>query len=235
MVRRRAEGVGLTALIACLVPGLLLGACSLPSGGAAISVPPDEVPYGLVTTTATPAAPSAPEPTSASARGTVYLVDGQQRLVPLIVEVSTAPLRPLVQDLLHRLALGPTERQRSRGLLTDLAPGSTLALRSVDRGTATIELQATVQDPSPVRFPVAIGQIVLTATSVVGVDRVRFVQEDGTPANVPVPPIGGVTTDAVTTEQLDTLLAPGTTRPARLVPLPGDDPVPVQSPTSGTG
>ncbi len=229
---RRSRARARSALpVAALVVLPLLGACSLPTGGAATSVPSDEVPYGLVTSSATP---SATDTASATARGTVYLVDGHQHLVPLVVEVEVAPLRPLVQQLLLRLALGPNERQRTRGLATDLAPGSTVALRSVDGGTATIELRAPVQDPSPVRFPVAIGQIVLTATSVVGIDRVRFVQADGAPANVPVPPVGEVTTGALTADQLITLLAAGTTTPPRLTPLPGDDPVPSPT-TTATG
>ncbi|MDQ2756417.1 MAG: GerMN domain-containing protein [Actinomycetota bacterium] len=226
---RARPGVLVVSLVLVLL--VLLGACSLPTGGVATSVPADEVPYGLVTTTATP---TATEGASPSTRGTVYLVDSQQHLVPLLVEVGVAPLRPLVQELLQRLALGPNERQRGKGLLTDLAPGSTLTLRSIDGGTATVELQAPVQDPTPVRFPVAIGQIVLTATSVIGVDRVRFVQEDGAPANVPVPPVGEVTTAPVRAEQLSSLLAPGTTTPARLVPLPAGDPGPSPSSTTSS-
>lgn len=218
-------------LVAALLVLALLGACSLPTEGAATSVPSDEVPYGLVTSAATP---SATDTSSATARGTVYLVDAHQHLVPLVVEVSITPLRPLVQQLLLRLALGPNERQRTRGLATDLAPGSTLVLRSVDGGTATVELRAPVQDPSPVRFPIAIGQVVLTATSVVGIDRVRFVQADGAPANVPVPPVGEVTTGALSADQLSSLLAAGTSPPTRLTPLPGDDPAlsPTATPTS---
>lgn len=215
---------GVAALLLAVVAG-----CGLPQGGEATRVPAEDVPYGLLTTPTTQPSTDAAYP---SIRGAIYLVDENQLLVPTAVAVTNTPLRPLVQSLLTRLAVGPTDRERARGLLTDLGPGAAVILRSVTDGTATIELRAPVQDPSPVRFPVAIGQIVLTATSVVGIDRVAFVQEDGTPANVPVPPAGDLSTAPLTAAEYASLLAPGLTEPTRTTPLPGDDPVPSATPTT---
>ena len=221
-MRRRLRVRRCGTAVAALLLVTVLGACGLPRGGAVTSVPDDKVPYGLLS----------PTPTATQATGfpetaaTVYLVDDEQHLLPVAAQVANAPLRPLVQTLLNRLAAGPTDRERARGLLTDLAPGSTLTLRSLTDGTATIQLQTQVQDPSPGRFPIAIGQVVLTATSVVGVDRVVLLQDDGSAANVPVPPDGDVTTAPLVASNYTSVLTPGRTPPARIEPLPGSDPVP---------
>ena len=102
------------------------------------------------------------------------------------VQVPDAPVAPMLQSLLNRLAVGPTDRERARGLVTDLGPASTIVLRNVSGGTASIDLQSNSQDPSASKLPVAVGQIVMTATSIVGVDRVVFVR-DGTVLPVPGP------------------------------------------------
>ncbi len=217
MVTRRTVA-GLLGAVASL---LLLGACGLPADGQAQRVAPEDVPYGLldpspsVTATAVPYAS-----TGSTIPATVYLVNDAQLLVPLTVQVGDATLQPLVQSLLNRLAVGPTDRERARGLLTDLGPGATLTVRSIRDGTAYIEVRAAVQNPSPGRLPIAIGQVVLTATSVVGVDQVSFVQGDGTTATVPAPPAGDSTTTPLTAPDYTSLLAPGQRAPAGTEPLP---------------
>ena len=118
------------------------------------------------------------------AAGTIYLADAQQQLVAVPVQVPDGQAAPMLQTLLNRLAVGPSDQERARGLVTDLGPGSTIVLRSISSGTANIELQSTGQDPSPSKLPVAVGQIVLTATSIVGIDRVVFAR-DGVAMAVP--------------------------------------------------
>lgn len=211
--RRRTAVVG-----GALAVALSCGACGLPGGGDATRVPADQVPSGLLAPT--PTATSSP---SASARASVYLVDDQQRLVPVVVGLTNAPVRPLLQELLTRLAVGPGERDRQRGLLTDLAPGTVLSLRSVEDGTATVQV-ISQQDPTPGRLPVAVAQVVLTATSVAGIERVRFVQQDGTPQGVPIAQSGDQSTEPVTASQVQALVAPDSPAPDVITPLPGDDP-----------
>src|SRR5690349_16144048 len=125
-----------------------------------------------------------------------YAADPQQQHVAVGVQVPDGQAEPMLQTLLNRLAVGPTERERAQGLVTDLGPGSTIVLRNITSGTATIELQTTGQDPSPSKLPIAVGQIVLTATNVVGVDRVVFVR-DGTVVPVPGPSGGAQTSEAL--------------------------------------
>lgn len=229
MVTRRLR-VGLLGAGTSLV---LLGACGLPSGGQAQRVAPADVPYGLLETSPSVTAATAPNSSpGSSSPGTVYLVDDAQLLVPLTVQVDDATLLPLVQSLLNRLAVGPTDRERARGLLTDLGPGASLTVRSIRDGTAYIEVQAAVQAPSPGRLPIAIGQVVLTATSVVGVDRVSFVLSDGTTASVPAPPAGDSTATPLTAPDYASLLAPGQPPPAGTEPLPAStDPTATPSAT----
>ncbi len=226
---RRGLGPGPVAAAAVLLA--LSGACGLPDGGAAQRVPPGEVPYGLLTTP-TPS-PTTASPTRAVMTGTVYFVDAQQRLVPMSVHVPQESLVPLVQSLLSRLSLGPTEAARSRGLQTDLGQGSILTLRSVSSGLATIELRTSAQDPGPRNLPVAIGQIVLTATSVIGVEQVRFVL-DGNPVSVPAPPVGDLSSRPLQQADYLALVAPGSVAPPAVEPLPPpvDAPEGTSSPSS---
>ncbi len=135
------------------------------------------------------------------------------------MQVPQGPLVPLLQTLLNRLAVGPSDRERSRGLVTDLGPGSTIVLRAVTNGVANIELQNPNQDPSPAKLPIAIGQIVLTAASVVGIDRVVFVK-DGTVVSVQGPTGGNLTPDPLGAGSYIDLLAAGQPAVRRTVPLP---------------
>jgi hypothetical protein len=209
----------LRLLVAVLVASLaLLAACGLPRSSSPVEVPPAEVPYGLLQ-----AATANPTPTTTPGvqlvPGTIYLVDPQQRLVAVGVQVPNAQTIPMLQTLLNRLAVGPGDRERARSLVTDLSPGSSLVLRGLTSGTAYVELQSTGQDPSPNKLPIAVGQIVLTATSIAGVDRVLFVR-DGTPLPVPGPD-GSSTSVPLGATDYEVLLTPGQPPVDRTIPLPG--------------
>ncbi len=190
-VRVRPRAAAVTALVTTLLAALaLLGACGLPQSSSPVQVPPAEVPYGLLDATATASAtPTAtpgvllaawhdlPRRRAAAARGGAA---SRYR--------TPRPSR-CCRACSNRLAVGPSDRERARGLVTDLGPASTIVVRSISAGTASIDLQSTSQDPSASKLPVAIGQIVLTATSIVGVDRVVFVRSG---SRLPVPgPSGG--------------------------------------------
>ena len=213
--RAAAVAAVVTTLLAALA---LLGACGLPRSSSPVQVPPAEVPYGLLDSTAS-ATPTA-TPGVLLAAGTIYLADPQQQLVAVPVQIPDAQALPMLQTLLNRLAVGPSDRERARGLVTDLAPGATIVVRSISDGTANIELQSAGQDPSPSKLPIAVGQIVLTATSIVGIDRVVFAR-DGAAVAVPGPSGGGLTADPLVASDYETLLAPGQPPVVRTIPLPG--------------
>lgn len=195
----------------------LLSGCGLPRSSTPVQVPPDDVPYGLLSSPTV-----APTPTETPGvllvPGTIYLADAQQKLVAVGVQVPAAPVAPMLQSLLNRLAVGPTDGERARDLATDLGPASTIVLRGISAGTASIDLQPTGQDPNASKLPVAVGQIVLTATSIVGVDRVVFVRAGSV---LPVPgPDGSTTANALVAADYVGLLAPGQPPVDRTVPLP---------------
>jgi hypothetical protein len=216
----RARPVTVVVLVTVLAAVVsLLGSCGLPRSSTPAQVPAADVPYGLLDS-----ATASPTPTTTPGvplvDGNIFLADPQQQLVAVSVQVPDGQAVPMLQTLLNRLAVGPTERERAQGLVTDLAPGSTIVLRNMSAGTATIELQTTGQDPSPSKLPIAVGQIVLTATSIVGVDRVVFVR-DGTVVPVPGPSGGAQTSDALIAADYSALLGPGQPPIERTVPIPG--------------
>jgi hypothetical protein len=219
VVKRLARHPARSAVPILLVVGMVsvLTACGLPRSSTPVTVPKDEVPYGLLGSP-TSAATATSTPGVPSVTATIYLADAQQRLVPVEVEVPAAPVEPLVQALLERLAVGPTETERASGLVTFLGPGSTIVLRNLAAGTATIELQSSSQDPSPIKQPAAVGQVVLTACSIVGVDRVVFIR-DKTVVQVPGPTEGNLTSDVLSAGSYASLLAPGQPEVPRTVPL----------------
>ena len=215
----RVHPIAVPGLVTVLVASLaLLGACGLPTSSTPVEVPPAEVPYGLLQSATTSPSPTA-SPGVALSAASIYLADTQQQLVAVPVQIPSAPAATMLQSLLDRLAVGPSERERARGLVTDLGPGSTIVLRSISAGTADLELQTTNQDPSPSKLPIAVGQIVLTATSIAGIDRVVFVRE-GTVLPVPGPD-GSRTLDPVTSANYSSLLAPGQPPVERTIPLAG--------------
>lgn len=228
--RRRCRRCWSGAVVAAAVL-VLVAACGLPDGGPAQRVPDRDVPYSLLaspTPTSTPSTTTTPGPSRATS--TIYLVDSEQHLVARPVELSRATLLPLVQSLLNRLAVGPSERERARGLVTDFGTGDSLTLIAVKDGTAMIQLRTAKKDPSPDKLPVAIGQVVLTATSVEGVDRVLFVLDDGSPVSVPAPPAGDLSSAPLVPEDYRLLLAPGQTVPGRTTPIPGTSRLPGEVP-----
>ena len=137
---------------------VLLGACGLPRSSTPVQVPPDDVPYGLL---ATPTASPTPtvDPGVLLVPGTIYLADATAEARRR--SASRCPTRrpcPMLQSLLNRLAVGPSDRERARGLVTDLGPASTIVLRSISSGIASIDLQSISQDPSASKLPIASGR-----------------------------------------------------------------------------
>lgn len=178
--------------VAALVGALLLASCGLPSDGTARPVEPVDVPFGLLDASEQPSAtPSGVTPSAATVAVAFLDANGEVVLRP----ESFGPLDPanLLQRVLDELALGPDERDRSAGLLTALPPSPQLRLTGLDGGVATVETQGLDDVTDPEALPLAVAQVVLTATSVPGVTAVRLTR-DGSPVAVPLP-------DGTTTSQ----------------------------------
>ena len=211
---------------------LLLAGCGVP-GTSTERVEASEVPFGLLDPAAGDGA-SVPGPAGGPGRGadaaaaaadlaarlpSTYLLDAGDALVAVPFESSrpgapaaaTAPAGDegaavLARVLLQRLVAGPDAGQREGGLSTELGPGVPAALVDVVDGTARVALRQPDRDRAADRLSLAIGQVVLTVTSVPGVERVQLLR-DGVPTAVPLPD-GARSGAPVTALEYAVLLAP---------------------------
>lgn len=212
---------GPAAAAMALSVAALLVSCGVPPEGTTRAVPSQDVPYGLMDP------PPAPDPTpTAQGPGTtsplLYLLDDEDQLVPTPLTVGATGLRPVVRQLLEQLSDGPTENQRDAGLASALGPDVNLSLDGISGSTARVEVSLAAREPTADRLPLAVGQVVLTLTSVEGVDQVLLVQ-DGEPTEMALPG-GARTSDPVGAGQYRALVAPGE------VPLPKAEPTTTTSP-----
>ncbi len=174
-VRRLLSTVTYAAVL-----GLVAG-CGVPSEPTPIAI--TRVPYDLLSP---PAAASAPPTTPATRGPFVYLLDSQDRAVPVEIDVVDDVPSGIITAILTRLAEGPTDDERRAGLSTALGRTPTLTLRSLQDGRAEIEVAAGEPEPSADRLPLAVGQVVLSVTSVSGVTSV-VLTDGGEPVDAPLP------------------------------------------------
>jgi Sporulation and spore germination len=100
----------------------------------------------------------------------IYLV-GNKHLAAVDRDVN-AP--PLVSSLLSQLALGPTQRESSHGLVSPASMLGPVGVGAVRQGVVRVDLPRSFQDLDGADQIMAVAQIVFTATSVRGVRAVRF-------------------------------------------------------------
>ena len=206
MRRRRALG----ALAFCLV----VSGCGVPTGGAPRTIAPSDVPFGLAQPRPTVSAAPSTEPVLDPAR--VYLVD-TDRLVGLPRETDGTDAPERLADLLQALAAGPTDVERDEQLSTALPPDVRLTVSRLVDGTATIDIGARAQAPSGLASRRAVAQVVLTATSVSGVDAVRLTF-GGDPVEAPLPS-GELTSEPLTArDYAGFLTAPPSASPVPAAP-----------------
>lgn len=174
----------MSALVVALVCAGATG-CGVPQDSTARVVDRSQVPYDLLGTG--PGATPGPDDTGGGLGvPQIFLVDATGRPVPQPQEVDAVGVSAGVTELLERLAAGPTDEARAQGLSSALGAGMRLELLEVTDRVARLSVQASDQPPPADRLPLAIGQIVFTATSVDGVDRVQLVRR-GRPIEVPLP------------------------------------------------
>lgn len=181
---------------------LLPTGCGVPEDGTTRTVKSGDVPHKLLDP-ADNDAPSATPTGPLVALPHIYLVGQDRQLVPQDQPLEASGLEPLLSDLLAALSAAPTERQRARGLSSALEAGTGLRLLRVTHATARIEVGESAGPAD--RLPLAIAQIVLTATSVIGVDSVLLFQ-DGEAVEAPLPG-GELTSRPLNPDDYVTLLA----------------------------
>ncbi|MEZ0491446.1 GerMN domain-containing protein [Kineococcus sp. TBRC 1896] len=202
--RRAGGGVHAGALLTCLLTGL--AACGVPSDGQVQTIDPTRIPYALASPAPTPT--PTPDPPRSTAPGPVrvYLLDADLRLTGLPLTEAPASTSEAVALVLRRLQRGPTDDDRATGLQSALGADVELDVSDATDGVVTVEVQGLSEDQSADRLPLAVGQVVLSLTSVPGVTGVRL-QRGGSDREVPLP--GGALTDEVLTgADYASLLAP---------------------------
>ncbi len=170
-----AVGVRLAAAV-CVVAALIAG-CSPGGQDEPEAIARRDVPFQLLDTTTT-TTDEAVSPT-ASPITLYFVVD--DRLVP-ITRASTD--RSLQMTLLETLFEGPTPEEASVGITTAIPSGT--KTKGVERSGRTLIVRLSSDlATSDVDSKLAVGQIVLTAADLPGIDRIRF-ELDGEPVQVPV-------------------------------------------------
>lgn len=170
-----------------VVVAATMSACGVPTTPSPIPI--SRVPYDLLS----PSPVATAQPTTPVERGpSVYFLDQEDRLVPLEADGGGGTTADTVAAVLRRLAAGPSEQERHIGLSSAFGPEITLSLRALDDARAAIAIETGSPGPSAGRLPLAVGQVVLSVTSVAGVTSVVLVDDTG-PIDAPLP--GGARTD----------------------------------------
>jgi hypothetical protein len=202
---------GSAALRSAALCGILVtvaAGCGVPTDGDPVSVSQERVPYRLLSPSSPPSeSPTAPSGTLVT-RPQIFFVSPTGHLVASPQTLPATGLGTVEDALLERLTAGPTDADRALGLDTALGQGAELRFSRVEAGVASLEVTPGDPPPSAERLPLAVAQVVLTATSVAGVDSVILLR-DGHPVDVPLPG-GEQVAGPVTAEQYASLLSPRT-------------------------
>jgi len=154
-------------LLALLV--VVTASCGVPTSNDVRAIDPDNIPAPFATPTN--------HPTTSPATGapSVYLADQNGHLVATPVRLTTPASFPrdTLEAVLTQLAAGPSPEQVKRGLSSALPPAIGLGIVDVAGLQATLALDGD-QLPVSDQTTLATAQIVLTATSVPGIDAVTF-------------------------------------------------------------
>jgi hypothetical protein len=193
LLRRRADdplaagGGRMRPPVRCLLAAAsvaALAACGVTTGGPPEQLAPSDVPYGLLSSAPTTAAPSPVPPVADRPR--VYLVSADDVLVATGREVGAGNVRDRLADLLDELTTGPTREELDAELTTALPPGTDLSVDAVAGDVVTVDLTGPGEAPSGLQSRLAVAQIVLTATSLPEVGAV-LLTSDGDPLEAPLP------------------------------------------------
>ena len=209
--RRADRGPGVThSVTASRAAGVVVAVCTVvavvgcgaPSDGTRV-IDGDGVPYALLSPS--PPAGSVDETSGpGDVPAEVFFLDAEDLLVPVPFRAGGRMVEDLLPELLNELEEGPDDEERADGLGSALGPDVALRLVMIDGVTAHIEIFVATRQPAADRIPLAVGQIVLTVTSVAGIADVVLLI-DGDRIDIALP--GGERTPGpVTADQYDALI-----------------------------
>ena len=193
---------------------LTLGGCGVPTSGEPTTIPASDVPYGLASPS--PTAPSGSTGQTMLAESGIYLVTTEDDLEPRGRELAPGGVEERLDELLGQLAAGPSAQELADELSTALPPEVELQVSDITGSTVTVDIAGPVDAPTGATTRLAIGQIVLTATSVPEVREVLLTRE-GEPIDAPLPD-GELTSDPLTADQFTAFLTPPAPSPATTSP-----------------
>lgn len=171
---------------------LAAAGCGVPVQDAPTAVRPDAVPSELLDPSARPADPSAE-----AGRATVvvqFVV--KDRLVGSVRRSPGTAVPERLDTVLRALREGPNEDEQARGITSALPPGLQLSIVAVQGPRAVVSLSGETDGRSATENVLAVGQIVLSLTSVPSVREVTF-ERDGVPVEALLAD-GALTTDPLT-------------------------------------
>ncbi|WP_138761015.1 GerMN domain-containing protein [Modestobacter altitudinis] len=189
---------------AALLMLAVTAACGVPTGGDPDPIAASDVPYGLAE--ATPSTSAAPSASAELDQPRVYLLAEDGALVPQGRSLTDGQLADRLDELLDDLAAGPTADELTDRLSTALRPETSLTVQELSDRTATIDLGGTADAPSGQESRRAVAQIVLTATSLPGVDAVLLTRA-GQQVDAPLPS-GQLTARPLAADDYSSLLTP---------------------------
>lgn len=145
-------------------------ACGIPQDAEPTTTPGGVVMPAVAPSNAAPADPADPSP--AEPNLAVFLVRADH-LEKIVRGASEDDLTRTLSVLLA----GPTEAELMAGLRTAIGPETELRSAHLEGDTAVVDLSAAFVEIGGQEQILAVAQIVLTATTVPGVGRVRFLLE----------------------------------------------------------
>lgn len=187
--------------VLAVVMAALVAGCAINTEGDARLVQDDDVPFGLLEELD---ASTLPAPGGASQASTVYLVNEQDLLVPVMRSTASRDSASIVEALGDLTA--DEVRLGLRTLLDDDGTDPLVLDVGISRGVATADLAAAFLDLDGETQVLALAQLVLTLTSLPGVGQVAVTTENA-PTDVPRAD-GTTTSDAVAAIDYSELIAP---------------------------
>lgn len=191
-------------LAIAMAAALILTGCGVPVQDDPVQVRPEVVPSQLrPEVTPRTESPSTADP--GKPRALIHFVRAE-RLVALTREVSAGSVEDRLNAILAALVVGPTEDEQARGVSSALPQGLQLRVLSVDGPEVVLQLSGETDGRSATENVLAVGQIVLSVTSVGPVTKVRLAR-DGQPVEALLAD-GALTADPLTAADYAVLRTP---------------------------
>lgn len=166
-------------------PVLVVACAVLISGGISCGIPLDDAPRPVAAGRVVPSGTTAPA-TGGDTTAFLYFVRNDRIAVSLHDVADRSE-----QAVLEALFAGPDSADNSRGLISQIPPGTRVESVTVNDESVTVSISDELADVIGASRFLAYGQMVLTLTDLPGVSTVQF-RVGGTPAEVATPTRGDV-------------------------------------------